>query len=165
MRLQSFELVEEFSRAALDLWPSGGGGGGDDQEKKAHDIDCLLEAGTLKMLMARTYQHDRQRKAETHCRNGKAQTNRKPQWQLETDGKADLDLELVSFSGVAFSGAAQVLWSVAPLADHQSQAAISSTHLKRLITHHKEDMCQVFGSYVLAEDAPVEQVLDHISNI
>eukprot|EP00929_Paragymnodinium_shiwhaense_P109155 TRINITY_DN754_c5_g1_i1.p1 TRINITY_DN754_c5_g1~~TRINITY_DN754_c5_g1_i1.p1 ORF type:complete len:4259 (+),score=1336.88 TRINITY_DN754_c5_g1_i1:96-12872(+) len=164
MRIMSYELVEEFARAAAELWPTGGGGG-HDQDKKAHDIDCLLEAGTLKILMARKFNHDRLRMAEVKTRNITQQPNKKARWQLELDGKADLDLELVSFGGVTFLHAANVLWTVCPVADHQSHASISTNYLKQLIFQHKDDMCQVFGSFVLQSDAPVEAVLEHLIHI
>jgi len=58
-----------------------------------------------------------------------------------------------------------VLWSVAPVADHQSpnQTKTTTTHLNSLVTNHAEGMFNVFGSWVKAKHAPPELVMQHLT--
>jgi HEPN domain-containing protein len=172
LRQKSFELVEEFARAAEEVWPkskpllaSTGNMIGDapSEPPRVEDMSNLIKAAMLRILIARRHRTDKTKKQEANDRNGK-------KWKDLKDAPGNLqvqahaELELVPLYGCAFKDAKQVLWSICPMEDHRSRpAANDSIHFKNLIDFHCKGMFKVFGCYVLEEQAPPDLVMEHLS--
>jgi len=181
LRTKSFELVEEWARAAEDLWPKRSLGSASQTapkyehgEKvqlpptrdpvKVEDMACLVEAAACRILLARRHTTQKSRKDEALDRNSKKRQKLKPQERPRGPGYAEL--ELCPFQGTAFSKSRQVLWSVCPLAAHTSpnkNKEGDSQYLKTLLDNHKTGMFEVFGAYVMTEQAPVEMMMRHFA--
>jgi len=168
IRVMSYELVEEFARAAEEAWPKPGSVRSalhdSSQKEKLHDMWSLLETANLNILVARRHDSDATRKKELEARNSKRPDDKaKKEKEEETMLQEASRLELVPIKGVAFKFSRQVIWSVAPVAEHVSTSSSKgTTYLHSLVSNHAEGMYNVFGSYVKAKHAPPELVMKHL---
>lgn len=183
LRAKSWELVEEWARAADEVWPKRSLGTSSQTAPKyehgekvplpptrdpvrVEDMACLVEAASLRILMARQHCTQKSRKEDAADRNSKKK--QKPLSMERAVGPGVASLELVPITGTAFSKARQVLWSVCPLSAHSSPIKIKdkdTKFLKTLLDSHRKGMYDVFGAYVMPQQAPVEMVIRHLACI
>uniref|UniRef100_A0A7S4SRI7 HEPN domain-containing protein n=1 Tax=Alexandrium monilatum TaxID=311494 RepID=A0A7S4SRI7_9DINO len=181
LRSKSWELVEEWARAADEVWPKRSLGTSSQTapeykhgEKialpptrdpiKVEDMACLVEAASLRILMTRRHKTQKSRKDDALDRNSKKKLKTKPLDRGQ--GPSAADLELCSLYGTAFSKSRQVLWTICPLSAHGSpnrNKEGDSKYLKTLLENHKKGMYEVFGTYAMPGQAPLELVMRHLA--
>jgi len=163
LRLKSFELVEEWARAAEEVWPKpkpgealGVSGSSPPANANVDDMTALLKAASLRIFMARRHSNTTTKGQDAKERNSKRQKS-----QVK-----HAEVELVPLKGTAFKTARQVLWTSCPLGDHRSKEGAKDSHyMKELLEKHPKGMFGVFGAYSAEEQAPFAEVTAHLANL